>query len=148
MELLLHELAGGGSDEAVAHLLNRGCDPNKRGAFGRGALHFAATFDAVNVIRLLVSRQAEVELKDDQGNTALHCAAEHNRLGALKALIESGANISSRNRDGRTPLCVASLAGHIAVVAELEDAYIKALALRSKRNQPSNNQGISPHQGR
>lgn len=51
--------------EAVAWLLNHGADPNAGPYQGCGALHLAAAFGAIESVRLLVARGADIDRTND-----------------------------------------------------------------------------------
>ncbi len=53
------------------------------------ALHFAARFPAIAIVRYLVlSGKIAVDVKDRQGKTPLHVAAEEGNLELVKCLVE------------------------------------------------------------
>ena len=61
--------------------------------------------NSMNVLRLIVSRGADINHKSKSGRTALFIACENvNRLDAIRFLIESGASVNSCNDTHATPL--------------------------------------------
>jgi hypothetical protein len=70
----------------------------------RTPLHEAAFFGNVDVITLLLARNADIEIQDNDGCTPLHLAACHSNINAMALLLDHGANINSSNRYGATPL--------------------------------------------
>ena len=81
----------------------------------KSALHIAAdaySFYGGNkcyyqMIKKLIEKGANINLKDEHGNTPLHYAVQHispNMVDIVRLLIESGANVKSQNNDGQTPL--------------------------------------------
>lgn len=58
--------------EAVARLLNHGADPNAGPYQGCGALHLAAAFGAIESVRLLVIRGADIDRTNDFKGATLY----------------------------------------------------------------------------
>ena len=84
------------------------------GAFCRAPLHTAAQFGREDLAELLLSRGADVRLRDEGSLTPLHLAAQYGHAGVAAALVRRGADVNdSARRHGRTPLhdAVGSLAG-------------------------------------
>jgi hypothetical protein len=54
------------------------------------------------VLKALLERGAEVNVRDSAGETPLHWAARHN-AESVKLLLEAGANPSIKDKEGRTP---------------------------------------------
>ena len=59
---------------------------------GRTPLHWAASYNSLDVARLLIDRGAEVDARDEDGRTPLHYAARPSCLDVARLLIEHGAN--------------------------------------------------------
>ena len=90
-------------------------------ADGKSALHIAAEFGKVDVVKLLLGGEmvggskvshvmvdgSKVDQADKNGNTALHLCASSSQKGAvecMRLLIAKGAKIEARNKDGLSPL--------------------------------------------
>jgi ankyrin repeat protein len=57
------------------------------------------------VIKLLVERGANIQVKNTSGRTPLHVAAYNLNAGdAVSYLIEKGADVNARDSTGETPL--------------------------------------------
>lgn len=54
------------------------------------------------IIRLLLSRGANVNMANTFGDAPLHCAAHYNNVPVIDILLEAGADLRARNDDGRT----------------------------------------------
>ena len=93
-----------GSLRQVMALLNTGASPN--------ALTFSETplFDAVRrsgtsfaaIIKALLERGTDLELKNSQGSTALIVAVKNGRLQNAKLLLQYGANPKAQDKQGKT----------------------------------------------
>ena len=95
--------------EAVALLLDLGCDAKETNRLGETLLQAAAaTYDA-KTVRLLLDHGAEIEAKNRIGRTPLHIAAHANRLEVVKTLLAAGADPFATEKSGKTPdeLCPA-----------------------------------------
>ena len=75
------------------------------------ALMEAATHGQLDAVRVLISRNANVNRIDDEGYTALHSAAQEGHLSVMELLISKGARIDARNNLGSTPLHKAAFNG-------------------------------------
>ena len=83
----LHIAAETGDARAVDHLLavHRPL-VNSRDRYGRTALHQAAYFNHVDVVRVLIQRGADIHIKDGCGQTALETAREQGNQKVVMAL--------------------------------------------------------------
>ena len=75
-------------------------------------MHAAASTSCTEILRLLVSRGADLTVRENDGCTPLHIACFSGSLAAVKLLIELGANMSSESNDGSTGLHWAAGNGH------------------------------------
>ncbi|XP_043505230.1 serine/threonine-protein phosphatase 6 regulatory ankyrin repeat subunit B-like [Polistes fuscatus] len=64
----------------------------------KAPLHLA--YD-LSVVKLLIDKGANVNIKDKYGCTPLHCVS---KISLAKYLVENGADIHAKNNDGETPL--------------------------------------------
>jgi len=133
----LHEVH---SEEAARLLLKLGADVNARGQNQSTPLHKAADrtvglarllldngadVNAVDhckatpvfkarhpeMVKLLVSRGANIQHKDDCGSTALHNICSWKDLNTMKALVSLGADVNAKDDRGQTPLWDAAFFG-------------------------------------
>ena len=81
-------------------------------------LESAVTHDRADVVRLLVSKGATVNVRTRCGDYLLHRAKSE---GVCRALIEAGADIECKNPEGGTPLLAATEMRRAEVVACLLD---------------------------
>lgn len=87
--------------EATLKILQQGKDINKKNKDGKTALIIASagtynTYASLPLVKLLVSKGANMELTDKNGNTALMKASRRKgNLEIVKYLIENGANTDS-----------------------------------------------------
>jgi hypothetical protein len=108
--------------QRVNAMLDRGADPNARGAHGITPLVSAARAGAVNAIPVLVKRGADPNLRCGvNGWTPILHAIHKNQIGSLPVLIDAGADVNARGDDGRTPLMMAAGYGYAEIISLLID---------------------------
>jgi ankyrin repeat protein len=79
-------------------------------------LHLAAYLGLEDVVRQLIQRGDQINIRDSFGGTPLTWAARNGREAAVQLLLENGADPSGRDKYGRTPLAWAASTGHEGVV--------------------------------
>ncbi len=102
-------------EEVTLALLKTRHDPEARDIHSQKPLSQAASRDAI--VKLLLEKKVEVDLKDSEGRTPLSWVAEKWDEAAVKLLLEIGKiDIDSKDKIGRTPLSWAAESGKEAVV--------------------------------
>eukprot|EP00879_Flechtneria_rotunda_P000452 GHRR01000551.1.p1 GENE.GHRR01000551.1~~GHRR01000551.1.p1 ORF type:complete len:601 (+),score=258.81 GHRR01000551.1:339-2141(+) len=144
-----------GCYESVKLLLDKGADPwavDKLG--GRTALHYAARYDNIAVLQLLIEAAGEqgpvrfpnrqntkyVDVRTQTGFTAVHMAVHANAQQALAVLLGSTANLMLSSLfdsldcincpRGSTPMHLAARSGNEVVAKQLLKAYVETWAQR------------------
>jgi len=74
---------------------------------GQSPLHFAIKDQNLNMIRILIKYNADLELVDIYKETALNCAVRTGHIEIIKYLLEQGAEVNTHASDSTTPLEVA-----------------------------------------
>ena len=88
----------------------------------KGGLTFifpAAAKGHADIIRLLVSHGALINLRTDNGRTALMYAVTEGRLEAAEQLLDYGAEVEPADSNGRTALMLAAERGDLKITALL-----------------------------
>ncbi|KAJ5623451.1 hypothetical protein N7490_012056 [Penicillium lividum] len=85
-------------------LQHEGIDLNICNCDGRTSLFFAIKCPQTDSLRLLISKGALLDQRDNKGRSALSLAAELGRLDHVELLVESNADINSTDSKGWTPL--------------------------------------------
>ncbi|KAJ3100481.1 hypothetical protein HDU96_010310 [Phlyctochytrium bullatum] len=86
-------------------------------------LHYALEADdPIDLMKLLLENDAEVDARDDDYFTPLHRAAKEGKVDALKLLLAHGADIEAYAEDGATPLQVAGEEGRCDSIRALIEA--------------------------
>jgi ankyrin repeat protein len=97
--------AASGDCEAVELHLTAGTDVDiVEPAGGSSPLIIASLFGQAGVVRLLTSRDADLDLRNQDGATALHVAAFFGQPEIVSLLLERGADVEIRNNFGQTAL--------------------------------------------
>ena len=71
---------------------------------GQTALHWAAASGYPTTCELLLSRGANLAIRDKSGETPLHKAAWRGSVECVQVLLAHGADPTARNNEGKTPL--------------------------------------------
>ena len=82
-------------------------------------LQMASRLGLDNVVRILLTRNVDINAVDINGNTALHTAALNSQLSAVKLLLEKNPSLNIQNKVGNTALHLAVISGNIDIVGEL-----------------------------
>ena len=78
---------------------------NEKGAYGRSALHYAASSGNADVVKLLLDKGVEVDVTSYNRLTPLHMAT---RPEAAELLLDRGADVGAVASTGATPLHIAA----------------------------------------
>ena len=81
----------------------------------------AAAFGRLDVVKLLIERNADVESRTSTGSTPLRVAAYEGHIDIVRCLVERGADVNARNAYESTPLMATCYYGHFSVVTYLID---------------------------
>jgi len=89
----------------VEHLLDEGVDVNAQDENGWTALMAASEWDHLQVVKLLLSRNANVDIQTHfVQRTALQMAVSSGRMDIVQMLLTKDINVDLRDRDGQTAL--------------------------------------------
>lgn len=105
-----------GSYELIVLLLDAGADPNHF-LSDSSPLMTAAVLGRADVLKLFISRGADIERTNDTGYSALHFAAWEGVVCSVEALLQAGAQDDRRTCDGNTPLALACHGDHSDIAA-------------------------------
>lgn len=117
----IREAIRNGDKTAVEEFIAQRGRINGRDRFGLTALHWAAWYGEIDIVKLLLSRGADIHAKCKEGGmTALHYAAAYGQKEVAELLITKGANVNAKNVYGVTPLASTAMGrGESRAVAEL-----------------------------
>jgi len=85
-------------------------------------LHFAARDGHLEVVKLLLERGVDPNVRNNHDSTPLHYAAKKCHVDVARVLLDHGADPTIRDNKGRTPLDIGS---------ECPEEFIEMLRRRS-----------------
>jgi uncharacterized protein len=116
---LFHALEARYDEVSDALVAQPKLDLNARGLNGVTALMTYVWRERPDIVKQLLDRGADANLKDNDGDTALHGAAQLSNVEPLRLLLTKGAKPNERNKVGGTPLMWAAVHGNDEAVKEL-----------------------------
>ena len=131
----LVEAAKQRDEEAVARLLQQGADADTPQGDGATALHWAAHWNAVDTLDLLIDAGATVDAGNDLGATPLWVACAARSTAAVLRLLEAGASPDAHLHAGETVLMRCAYTGDAAAVEALLDHGAEIDATEPSRGQ-------------
>jgi ankyrin repeat protein len=82
-------------------------------------LHRVTFCGQLEVIRLLVERKADINIRNSNKDTALHFAAESGGVEIIQLLVDKGMSVNLTNTRGDTPLHVSARLGNLEATKNL-----------------------------
>jgi hypothetical protein len=86
---------------------------------GVTCLHIAVVSRRIDICKLLIEKEANLEANDSEGFTPLLFAIMSCEVDMIQFLCDLGANIDVRDKFGRTPLYIAVSEGSLPIAKEL-----------------------------
>jgi ankyrin repeat protein len=125
-------VASNQSADVICKLIDDGADCNAMHSSEKmTAIHIATKKEHVDLIKTLLAKGADINIKDGTGNTALHYAVETENLEILEILLKQNPDINVKNGVGDTVL-------HYAIEAE----NLEMLEILLANNPDVNIQGL------
>ncbi|KAL2295760.1 hypothetical protein Nmel_017281, partial [Mimus melanotis] len=119
----LHFAAQHGDDRTVRLLLDHqarvNADSNMQEVDGKTALHVAACFGHVGLVKLLASQGAELERKQKNLRTPLHVAVERGKFRVVQYLLKNGISVNSLDQNHYSALHLAVVRGKYLICEKL-----------------------------
>jgi E3 ubiquitin-protein ligase mind-bomb len=86
---------------------------------GHTALQAASQNGHIEVIKVLINYDVDVEIEDKDGDRAIHHAAFGDEPSVIELLHRTGVDLNARNKRRQTPLHIGVNKGHVGVVKVL-----------------------------
>ena len=106
-------------------LLEYGADPMLRDCNGETILHVASKNNDTALIKELVKRKVDLDVKDQLGKAPLHHASERGYEQSVAALLEGGCSAKVVNNWDALPLHYTCLNGHLHAALKLLKAALR-----------------------
>jgi len=124
------------NDAALAlKLIGSGADVRVKSSDGTTALHWAAHFDQLDLVKRLLKAGADAKARNDYGSTPVQEAALRGDAAMLEVLLKAGASPESANDDGETALMTVARTGKVDAAKVLIKAGANVNAVESWRGQ-------------
>jgi ankyrin repeat protein len=118
-EVPLVDAAKKQNKSAVRSLVRQRVNVNTPDVEGMTALHWAAHWNDLETLRLLLKAGAHAKAANRYGVTPLHEASTVGNVAMIEALLAAGADPNAPLGEGETPLMTASRTGNVAAVKML-----------------------------
>ncbi|CAE7567949.1 RFXANK, partial [Symbiodinium pilosum] len=116
----VYEYSRKGDLESLREALDGGSKPDEYMAYdGSTALVMAARSGHSHIVKELLARGGDPQVRTEDGSTLLHHAASGNSPEAIHLLIEKRIDPNALNEDGVAPLILAAHYGHLSCVSAL-----------------------------
>jgi len=115
----LWECASEGYTQLLEFMLNCGTDVNAVVEVPENInerntlLHIASMYCQLGVIRLVLQRRADINIRDINSKTALHHAAVSGSVEIIKILLDKGMSVNLTDAEDLTPLHLSALCGNL-----------------------------------
>lgn len=108
--------------DEVATLLSKEIDIDAQDKLGKSALHYAVQNYHIEIVSLLLSKGAKVDISDIHGNTPLSDAVfnSEGRGEIIRLLLEYGADRNLKNKHGVSPVDLAKTIANYSILQFLE----------------------------
>jgi len=106
-----------GKEEVARYLVLKSADVNlcSNNGFNVYPIHSSTAGNYVNITKMLIENNANVNVVQQSGVTPLHSAAQNGNVQMIILLLEKGANVNARMEDGKLPADLAKEKGYTEI---------------------------------
>jgi hypothetical protein len=108
LRMRLIGLAKGGQTDALARLIDNGCEVDAVDEDSNTALSWACAYDHIATVAMLIERGADPNIPNSNGGTCLIGAAYEDCVEICRLLLETGADPTMKNVRNRDALFMAT----------------------------------------
>ena len=95
-------------------------------------LHLATYLEDIHVMKQLIEKGANINIKNEQGYTSLHIAINCNNIEIVKFLIKEKADINIDDNYGNTPVILALKENNIEIIKHITNQYTSIKPISKK----------------
>ncbi|OMJ68802.1 hypothetical protein SteCoe_33643 [Stentor coeruleus] len=118
--LPLHLAITKGKSKIAIEFIKLGADPLEKDAYGKNALHLAASFGTLSLLCFLVQDLSmDINSQDELGNTPLHLSILERREEMGLLILTLTSSINQQNASGDTPLHLSISTGNYRISKHL-----------------------------
>ena len=99
-------LIDGDTTTAETMIDNGDAGVNEEIGFGKTPIFYAVENDQKEMLKLLLEKGAEVDVRDEEGRGPLTMAAKKGKNEMVKTMVKAGGNPDSKGKEGMTPLMI------------------------------------------
>ncbi|KAI9772512.1 MAG: hypothetical protein M1840_000717 [Geoglossum simile] len=111
-----------GLEWLAIELIEDGANIHQTTKWKQHVLHRASGSGSESLLKLLLGKGIEVDVRDDAEQTGLHYAAQRGQARMVDILIKKGLQVNEPGRQGQTPLHYAASGKHLDVIRILLNA--------------------------
>lgn len=106
-KVIIESLPNGQKGVVATFLKKEGINVNSVDEMGLAPLHYVCKKGYRDIVKQLISKEADVNIISNQSVTPLHMAAVSGNKEIIKLLADAGADINATDKQGRTALVYA-----------------------------------------
>lgn len=120
MNTMLHRILKSENFEAARYILRLFPNMHQLNSYGESYINLTAGLGPNSLLRNLIEKGADVNIKDSNGNSPLHKAVMTNELKVVEFLLKNGANVNEPNGKNEYPI-------HLALKRSPSDHFVDVL---------------------
>uniref|UniRef100_A0A3Q2U4U6 Ankyrin repeat and death domain containing 1B n=1 Tax=Fundulus heteroclitus TaxID=8078 RepID=A0A3Q2U4U6_FUNHE len=131
----LHYAVAGKNKDATQFLLQRRVKVDQKDKYGMAAIHLAAWFGSLEMLKLLVQAGAEQKVENEEGLNIMHCAAINNHTEIIDYIVNDMQmkELDKDDQSGHRPFALAAEHGSVEMLKTLMEPYDMATMKPNKR---------------
>ncbi|XP_071138284.1 uncharacterized protein [Mytilus edulis] len=95
---------------------------------GASPLHMGSLMGHIEIVKLLIKSNSNINCASDNGSTPLILACELGHENIVNELLTNGADLTLNRKDGKSPFTIAKDNGHIQIVEIIKSQPVESLS--------------------